>query len=44
MYLMEMGCDVVDMILAQDSDQWKALLNMVMNLRLPEKAWNFLTR
>jgi len=39
-----MGCDVVDMILAQDSDQWKALLNMVMNLRLPEKAWNFLTR
>jgi hypothetical protein len=29
--------------LTQDRDQWWALLNMVMNLWVPEKAGNFLT-
>jgi hypothetical protein len=29
--------------LAQDSDQWRALVNMVMKLWVPYKAGNFLT-
>jgi hypothetical protein len=30
------GCDGVDWIdLAQDRDQWRALVNTVMNLRVP---------
>jgi hypothetical protein len=29
--------------LAQDRDQWCALVNMVMNLQVPQKAGNFLT-
>jgi hypothetical protein len=33
--LREMGCDCMDWIdLAQDRDQWRALVNTVMNLRV----------
>jgi hypothetical protein len=36
MDLREIGWDGVDWIdLAQVSDQWRALVNMVMNLRVP---------
>jgi ribosome biogenesis protein Nip4 len=36
MYLREIGCEVVDWIhLAQDTDQWWALVNTVMNYRIP---------
>jgi hypothetical protein len=35
-YLGEIGGDVVDWIdVAQDRDQWKALMDTVMNLRVP---------
>jgi hypothetical protein len=34
--LRETGCDGMDWIdLAQDRDKWSALVNMVMNLRVP---------
>jgi hypothetical protein len=34
--LREIGCDGMDWIdLAQDREQWRALVNMVMNLRVP---------
>jgi hypothetical protein len=36
MDLRETGCGGVDWIdFAQNRDQWKALVNMVMNLRVP---------
>jgi hypothetical protein len=28
--------------LAQDSNQWRALVNMVMKLRVPEDVWKIL--
>jgi hypothetical protein len=36
MDLREIGWDVMDWIdLAQDKDQWRALVNAIMNLRFP---------
>jgi hypothetical protein len=44
MDLREIGWEGVDWIhLAQDRDQWWALVNTVMNFGVPEKARNFLT-
>ena len=40
-----MGCGAMDGVdLAQDKDRWRALLNAVMNLRIPQNLGNFLTR
>jgi hypothetical protein len=35
------GMDWIDM--AQDRDRWQAVVNAVMNLRVPQNAGNFLT-
>jgi hypothetical protein len=44
MDLREIGWDGMDWIdLAQDRDQWSALVNTVMNLRVPYNAGKFLS-
>jgi hypothetical protein len=44
MDLREIGWEIVDWIrLNNDSDQWRALVNTVMSLRVTLKAGNFLT-
>jgi hypothetical protein len=43
MYLREIGWDGVDWIdMAQDMDQWRALVNTVMNLSGSMKCWEVL--
>jgi hypothetical protein len=42
--LREIGWDGMDLIvLAQDRDQWRALVNTVMNLRVPYNSGKFLS-
>jgi len=36
------GMDWID--LAQDTDRWRALVNVIMNLQVPQNAGNFWTR
>jgi len=43
--LPERGCDGVDWInVVRDRNRWQAVVNTVMNLRLPQNADNFLIR
>jgi hypothetical protein len=45
MNVKEIECECLDWIkLAQDRIQWRALVNMLMNLRVPSLAEVFLTR
>jgi hypothetical protein len=45
MGLREKGWEDVNWInLAQDRDQWPALVNTIMNLLIPQKAGNSLTK
>jgi hypothetical protein len=44
MELVEIGCGGMDWIdLAQDRDQWRALVNEVRNLQVPHSSGNFLS-
>jgi hypothetical protein len=44
MDLREIGWDGMDWIdLAQDRNQWRALVNTAMNLRVPQNAGKFLS-
>jgi hypothetical protein len=41
--LQEVGCEFMNWInLAQDRERWRALLNVVINLRVPKKCGEFL--
>ena len=43
--LQGVGCESMGRIdLAHDRDRWRALVNAVMNLRVPQNSGNFLTR
>jgi len=42
MYIKEIGSEVVDWInLAQSSDDWRVLVNTVMDLLIPQNAGDF---